>query len=173
MGFSTLAGLVMGSRCGDLDPGAVLYLQTTMGFSHADVQALLYRRSGLLGMSGMTSDMRELLARKSETAAQEAIDLFCYRARHYLAALTAALGGLDRLVFTGGIGANAPEIRETICAGLGYLGIALNDGANHAGKAIISEDDSSVVVQTLVSNEELMIARHVHQLARCSETLDR
>lgn len=169
MGFSTLAGLVMGSRVGDLDPGAVIYLQATMGLSHADVQALLYRRSGLLGVSGMTSDMRELLARKSETAAQEAIDLFCYRARHYLAALTAALGGLDRVVFTGGIGANAPEIRETICTGLGYLGIALDDDANYAGKAIISDDKSSVVVQALVSNEEVMIARHVRQLTRCSE----
>lgn len=164
MGFSTLAGLMMGTRCGDLDPGAVLYLLTAMGMTTDAVQTLLYERSGLLGVSGISSDMRELLDHRDDPAAREAIDFFCYRAKHHLAALTAALGGLDRLVFTGGIGANAPDIREQICDGLGYLGITLDTIANRAGAQTISASGAGVSVQTVVSNEELMIARHVERL---------
>jgi acetate kinase len=164
MGFSTLAGLMMGTRCGDLDPGAVLYLLTAMGMTTDAVQALLYERSGLLGVSGISSDMRELLEDRDDLAAREAIDFFCYRAKHHLAALTAALGGLDRLVFTGGIGANAPDIREQICDGLAYLGITLDSIANRAGAGTISASGADVVVQTVASNEESMIARHVQRL---------
>jgi acetate kinase len=164
MGFSTLAGLMMGTRSGDLDPGAVLYVMTEKGLDAAAVQTLLYQRSGLLGVSGVSSDMRELLARRDDAASQEAIDLFCYRARQHLAALTAPLGGLDRLVFTGGIGANAAEIRARICAGLGYLGITLDEDANRAGGATISAPGAAVTVEKMVSDEEHMIARHVQQL---------
>jgi len=160
MGFSTLAGLMMGTRCGDLDPGAVLYLLTARKMPTDAVQELLYEHSGLLGVSGLSSDMRELLNHPKDPAAREAIDLFCYRARHHLGALTAALGGLDRLVFTGGIGANAPVIRERICDGLAYLGIALDPKANRAGAKTVSAPRASVTVQALVSNEERMIARH-------------
>ena len=164
MGFSTLAGLMMGTRCGDLDPGAVLYLLTAKGMSADAVQTLLYERSGLLGVSGISSDMRELLSRDEEPAAREAIALFWYRARQHLASLTAALGGLDRLVFTGGIGANAPEIRERICEGLAYLGIKLDPKANRAGAKTVSARGAAVTVQALHSDEEHMIARHVLRL---------
>ncbi len=161
MGFSTLAGLMMGTRSGDLDPGAVLYLLTEKGLEAGVVQHLLYERSGLLGVSGVSSDMRELLARRDDRGAREAVDLFCYGARRHLAALTAPLGGLDRVVFTGGIGANAPEIRARICDGLGYLGVTLDQSANHASAATISAPGAPVTVETLVADEEHMIARHV------------
>lgn len=165
MGFSTLAGLMMGTRSGDLDPGVVLHLINAKGLSAEAVQKLLYERSGLLGVSGLSSDMRELLKNRDNPAAREAIDLFCYRARQHLAALTAASGGLDRLVFTGGIGANAPEIRERICEGLAYLGIDLDSKANRAGTGLVSAAEASVAVQVLRSDEERMIARHVQRLA--------
>jgi acetate kinase len=165
MGFSTLAGLMMGTRSGDLDPGAVLYLMTENGLDADAVQNLLYKQSGLLGVSGISSDMRELLNRCDEPAAQEAIELFCYRARQHLAALTASLGGIDRLVFTGGIGANAFEIRERICQGLAYLGLRLDNTANRANAPTISAHGAAVTVQTLVSDEEHMIARHVLRLS--------
>lgn len=164
MGFSTLAGLMMGTRCGDLDPGAVLYLLSEMGMTTDAVQTLLYERSGLLGVSKISSDMRDLLDHRDDPAASEAIDFFCYRAKHHLAALTSVLGGLDRLVFTGGIGANAPAIREQICDGLAYLGITLDTIANRAGAGTISAAGANVAVQTITSNEELMIARHVLRL---------
>ena len=165
MGFSTLGGLMMGTRCGDLDPGAILYLLTAMGMTTDAVQTLLYEQSGLLGVSGISSDMRELLGHREDAAACEAIDLFCYRAKQHLGALTAALGGLDRLVFTGGIGENAPDIRKNICDGLAYLGVFLDAQANSARAGIISVPGAPVIIQTLFSDEELMIARHVQRLA--------
>jgi acetate kinase len=161
MGFSTLAGLMMGTRSGDVDPGAVLHLLTAKGMSADEVQKLLYERSGLHGVSGISSDMRELLSRRDDPAAREAIDLFCYRARQHLGALTTALGGLDRFVFTGGIGANAPEIRSRICEGLSYLGITLDSKANGARAKTISAPGAALTVQALLSDEEYMIARHV------------
>jgi acetate kinase len=164
MGFSTLAGLPMGTRCGDLDPGIVLYLLATKGMSVERVQHLLYEESGLLGISGLTSNMQDLLARSSEPTAIEAVDVFCYHARQHLAALTATLGGLDRLVFTAGIGANAPVIRARICEGLEYLGISLDAGRNASNDRIISADFSRVVVEARPTDEELMIARHVRQV---------
>lgn len=164
MGFSTLAGLMMGTRSGDLDPGILLYLLMEKGMSAEAVQKLLYERSGLLGVSGVSSDMRQLLSQDNNPAAAEAIDLFCYRARQHLAALTAALGGLDRLIFTGGIGANAPEIRARICDGLAYLGITLDPKTNLAGAKTISPSGAAVTVQAVHSDEEVMIARHVIRL---------
>jgi acetate kinase len=165
MGFSTLAGLPMGTRSGDLDPGIILYLLMEQGMTAEQVQYLLYQQSGLLGLSGFSRNMRELLARSDEeAAAAEAVALFCYRGRKHLAALTACLGGLDRLVFTGGIGANAPEIRAKICEGLGYLGIVLDETRNAGGERLISADDGSVAVEAFLTDEELMIARHVRQV---------
>jgi len=164
MGFSTLAGLPMGTRCGDLDPGIVLYLLTEKGMTVERVQRLLYEESGLLGVSGLSRNMQDLLARAGEPGAAEAVELFCYQARRHLAALTATLGGLDRLVFTAGIGANAPVIRAKICSNLGYLGIELDAGRNTSGNRIISADGSRVTVEAFPTDEELMIARHVRRL---------
>lgn len=165
MGFSTLAGLPMGTRSGDIDPGIVLYLQTEHGMTAPEVQDLLYQGSGLLGLSGLSRNMRELLeCTDTEPAAAEAIDFFCYRARKHLAALTATLGGLDRLVFTGGIGANAPAIRARICDGLSYLGVEIDARRNAGGDRTISRDESAVVVEAVPTDEELMIARHVQRV---------
>lgn len=165
MGFSTLAGLPMGTRSGDIDPGIVLYLQTEHGMTAPEVQDLLYQGSGLLGLSGLSRNMRELLeCTDTEPAAAEAIDFFCYRARKHLAALTATLGGLDRLVFTGGIGANAPAIRARICDGLSYLGVEIDARRNAGGDRTISSGASAVVVEAVPTDEELMIARHVQRV---------
>ena len=163
MGFSTLAGLPMGTRCGDLDPGIIVYLLTAKAMTVERVEHLLYEESGLLGISGLTPNMEDLLARTTEPAAVEAIEVFCYQARRHLAALTATLGGLDGVVFTGGIGANAPLVRAKICEHLHYLGIKLDPVLNASNDRVISEVDSRVAVQALPTDEELMIARHVHQ----------
>ncbi len=164
MGFSTLGGLPMGTRSGDLDPGIVLYLLTEKNMTVAQVQQLLYKQSGLLGVSGLSRNMRELLAHADSAAAAEAVEFFCYQARKHLAALTASLGGLDRLVFTGGIGANAPAIRARILEGLSYLGLELDRGRNDRNDPVISAKSSAVAVEALATNEELMIARHVRQV---------
>jgi acetate kinase len=166
MGFSTLSGLPMGTRCGDLDPGIVLYLLTEKRMSIKRVQHLLYEKSGLLGISGLSASMQDLLRKISKPEAAEAIDFYCYQARQHLAALTAALGGLDRVVFTGGIGANAPLIRVKICADLEYLGILIDPKRNEESAQIISSENSDVVVEALATDEELMIARHVRGLLR-------
>ncbi len=164
MGFSTLAGLPMGTRCGDLDPGIVLYLLAEKAMTVERIQRLLYEESGLLGLSGISRNMQDLLTQREEPAALEAIEVFCYEARRHLAALTATLGGLDRLVFTGGIGANAPAIRKKICEALGYLGIALDDKRNTNGARAISAGTSRVAIQAFPTDEEWMIARHVQQV---------
>lgn len=165
MGFSTLGGLPMGTRSGDLDPGTVLYLLMEKAMTAEQVQDLLYEQSGLLGLSGLSRNMRELLERsETEVGAAEAVAFFCYQARKHLAALTASLGGLDRLVFTGGIGANAPEIRARICEGLAYLGIMLDETRNAAGERTVSRHGSGVVVEAFPTDEELIIARHVRHV---------
>ena len=164
MGFSTLAGLPMGTRCGDLDPGIVLYLLAEKGMTVEQVQHLLYEESGLLGLSGASRNMQDLLARPAEPAAVEAVEVFCYQARRHLAALTAALGGLDRVVFTGGIGANAPAVRAKICVGLECLGIAFDAERNAGGAPTISAEKSRVVVEAIPTDEERMIARHVRDV---------
>ncbi len=164
MGFSTLAGLPMGTRCGDLDPGIVLYLLAEKGMTVGRVQHLLYEESGLLGLSGLSRNMQDLLARRAEPAAVEAVDFFCYQARRHLGALTAVLGGINRLVFTGGIGANAPEVRAKVCTGLEYLGIVLDAKRNANDARLISADASRVAIEAFPTDEELMIARHVQQV---------
>lgn len=160
MGFSTLAGLPMGTRTGDIDPGILLFLMQEKGMSPDEVTALLYEKSGLLGMSGISRNMEDLLDSPDEAAA-EAVAYFCYQARLHLARLTGALGGLDRVVFTGGIGENSSEIRGRICAGLGYLGVHIDSAANKAHRTKISKPDSRVIVEARATDEEQMIARHV------------
>ena len=164
MGFSTLAGLPMGTRCGDIDAGIVLYLLAEKSMTVERVQHLLYEESGLLGVSGLSRNMQDLLARPTEPTAVEAIEFFCYQARRHLGALTAVLGGLDRLVFTGGIGANAPPVRAKVCMDLEYLGIALDAERNANGARLISADVSRVAIEAFPTDEELTIARHVQQV---------
>ncbi len=163
MGFTALDGLPMGTRCGNLDPGVGLYLQDEWGMSSAEVSELLYYRSGLLGVSGISNDMRTLLA-SEELAAQEAIDLYVYRINRELGALTAALGGLDALVFTAGIGQYSAPIREKVCALAGWAGIKLDAAANEQHGPCISTKDSATSVWVVPTNEEWMIARHTRDV---------
>jgi acetate kinase len=160
MGFSALDGLVMGTRCGDLDPGVILYLQQERGLSAKEVETLLYERSGLLGVSGgIASDMRALLA-SAEVWAKEAIELFVYRIAREIGALTSSLGGLDGLVFTAGIGERAPAVRELVCARLAWLGVAVDREANARNAEVISAPWSRLVVRVVPTDEEAMIVRH-------------
>jgi len=162
MGFMPLEGLVMSARSGDVDPGLLLYLFAEKKMPAKAAGALLNKQSGLLGVSGTTGDMRELQEKsKQDPHAAEAIDLFCYRAKKYIGAYAAALGGLDALVFTGGIGEHAPAIRERICSGLDFLGIHLDTGQNATNAPVISASDSRVNVRVMQTNEDLMIVRHV------------
>ncbi len=164
MGFSTLDGLVMGTRSGALDPGVLLYLLREEGLDEPALTDLLYNRSGLLGVSGLSADMRTLLESDAPAAAQ-AVDLFCYRIVRELGSLAAALGGLDALVFTAGIGAGSPEVRRRVCAASAWLGIDLDEAANARHGPRISTDDSKVSVWVLPTDEELVIARHTLALA--------
>jgi acetate kinase len=165
MGFTALDGLVMGTRCGAVDPGVLLHLITHDGMNAERLQRLLYNESGLLGVSGISSDMRELLA-SSAPAAVEAVDLFVYRITRELGSLTAALGGLDRLVFTGGIGEHASAIRARICDGARWLGVELDEAANAAGGPCITRGGSRVSAWVIPTNEELMIALHTRRVLR-------
>jgi acetate kinase len=159
MGFSALDGLVMGTRCGNIDPGVILYLMRRHGMGAGDIEDLLYNRSGLLGLSGISPDMRALLA-SPEPAAKEAVALFVFRLAREIGALAASLGGLDGLVFTAGIGEHAPSIRHMACGALGWLGIALDEAANKRGDLFISVPDSRVKILVVPTDEEQMIARH-------------
>jgi acetate kinase len=159
MGFTALDGLVMGTRCGSIDPGAILYLQQARGMSAEQIEDLLYRRSGLLGVSGISSDMRELLA-SSDKRAKEAVDLFAFRIGREAGALVSSLGGLDGFVFTAGIGEHAPPIRAAVCARLAWLGVMLDEAANMRTATRISTKDSRVDVRVVPTDEEAMIARH-------------
>jgi acetate kinase len=162
MGFTPLEGLVMATRSGDLDPGAVLYLLGHENISVKEFDTLLNKESGLLGVSGTSADMRTLVANmKNDARAAEAVDLFCYRAKKYVGAYAAVLGGLDLLVFTGGIGENSSVIRERICDGLEFLGIRLDGPSNQANAELISLPESHVKVRAIKTNEDLMIARYV------------
>jgi len=165
MGFSTLDGLVMGTRSGALDPGVLLYLMREEGLDEPALTDLLYNRSGLLGVSGLSADMRTLLASDAPAAA-EAVELFCYRIVRELGSLAAALGGLDALVFTAGIGARSAEIRRRVCDDSAWLGIALDEAANDRHGPRISAPESAVSVWALPTDEELVIARHTLKLAR-------
>lgn len=163
MGFTALDGLVMGKRPGRLDPGVVLHLLQDRGMEIDAVAALLNGQSGLLGVSGISDDMRDLLA-SDDARAREAVDLFIYRLVEEIGALTALLGGLDLLVFTAGIGENAPEIRAGVSARLSWLGLALDSAANTGGQTRISTPDSAVAVLVIPTDEEGVIARSTRQL---------
>lgn len=163
LGFTALDGLCMGTRPGSLDPGVVLYLFQNLGFSVKEVETILYKKSGLLGISGISNDMRDLLGHP-EPEAQLAVDYFVYRAVREIGALTAVLGGLDALVFTAGIGENSPEIRQRICKACAWLGIELDEQANGGKAALISTPASKVSAWVIPTNEELMIARHTGSL---------
>lgn len=171
MGFSTLAGLPMGTRPGDLDPGVLLHLLIEKQISAEALQDMLYDASGLLGISGLSRNMADLLARQDGPEAAEAIEFFCHHSRRHLAGLTAALGGLDRLVFTGGIGANSPEIRARICEGLGYLGLALDADRNAGQERIVSADGSPLLIEAFKTDEEVVIARHAWDLLGASSSV--
>ncbi len=159
MGFTPAGGLVMGTRSGDLDPGVLIYLLRERGSSADALDDLINRRSGMLGISALSGDMRELLGSDDPRAA-EAVELFCYAARKTIGELSAVLGGADMLIFTGGIGEHAPEIRWRICAGLAFLGIVLDPERNAANATVLSPDHAAVAVRRIPTDEELMIARH-------------
>jgi acetate kinase len=161
----------MGTRTGDLDPGLVRFLSRDEGMSVDQFDSLVNRESGLLGISETSSDVRDLLARQNvDVRAAEAIELFCYQAKKGIGAFAAALGGLDALVFAGGIGENAPEIRRRICAGLGFLGIDLDEGRNASSAMLISTDQRPVKVRVIRTDEELMIARCVTRVLNLGST---
>jgi acetate kinase len=163
MGFTAVDGLLMGTRCGALDPGVVLYLMQSRGMDAEAVEKLLYRESGLLGVSGISGDMRALLA-STDPRARIAIDLYVYRIRRELGALAAALGGIDALVFTGGIGENAAPIRARICRDAAWLGVELDSRANADAARLVSTPSSRVRAWRLATDEEGVIARHARSL---------
>jgi acetate kinase len=163
MGFTAVDGLMMGTRTGSLDPGVVLYLMSERGMDVAAIEKLLYGQSGLLGVSGVSSDMRSLLASEAPRA-RLAVDLYLYRIRRELGSLVAALGGLDALVFTAGIGENAAPIRAAVCRDAQWLGVELDEAANRGGAALLHAAGSRVRVWRLATNEELMIARHTRSV---------
>ncbi|MGN6581492.1 MAG: acetate/propionate family kinase [Bordetella sp.] len=166
MGFTALDGLPMSRRCGNLDPGVVLYLMQQKGMTADEVSHLLYQESGLYGVSGgVSDDMRELLD-STHPAAREAVDLFAYRIGRELGSLAAALGGLDALVFTAGIGEHAAEIRRKVCEGAAWLGVELDDAANAADASRITRPGSRVSAWVIPTDEDLMIARHVYDMLR-------
>jgi acetate kinase len=169
MGFTPAAGLVMGTRTGDLDPGVAVYLARTKGMDAGALEELFNRRSGLLAVSGTTADMQALLAASaSDPRAATAVALFCYSARKWVGALAATLGGLDSLVFTGGIGQHAAPVREEICRGLGHLGIGLDSGRNARSEPVVSADTSRCIVRVVATNEERVVARHTMRLTGSS-----
>ncbi|WP_295441760.1 acetate/propionate family kinase [uncultured Thiodictyon sp.] len=163
MGFTAVDGLPMGTRCGNLDPGVLLYLMDQLQMDARAIEKLIYQQSGLLGVSGVSSDMRTLLD-SDDPRAQFAVELFVYRIARELGSLAAALGGLDALVFTAGIGEHAAPIRERVCRAAAWLGVTLDPAANAAGGARISTADSPTAAWVIPTNEELMIARHTRQL---------
>jgi len=165
MGFTPTAGLVMSTRSGDLDPGLASYLARTEGMSARQFSEMASHKSGLLGVSETSSDMRDLLAREAgDVRAAEAVALFCYQAKKWIGSFAAALGGLETLVFAGGIGENAPPVRARICDGLGFLGIKLHQPRNAKNATVISTDASRVTVRVIRTDEEMMIARSVGRL---------
>ncbi len=165
MGFTPAGGFMMGTRSGDLDPGVLLYLMTQKGFDAGMLDDLVNHQAGLLGVSGISSDMKTLLENRGENPrAALAVDMFCYQLRKNIGALAAALEGLDTLVFTGGIGEKAAPVRRQACLGLGHLGILLDEQKNDLGETIISMPDSRCRVRVIRANEDLVIARHTARL---------
>jgi acetate kinase len=163
MGFTAVDGLPMGTRCGALDPGAVLFLMDELKMDARAIEKLIYQQSGLLGVSGVSSDMRTLLA-SEEPRAKLAVDLFVYRIRRELGSLAAALEGLDAIVFTGGIGERSAPIRARVCDGAAWLGVELDGVSNETGGPLITIARSGVRAWVIPTNEELMIARHTQRV---------
>jgi acetate kinase len=162
MGFTPTAGLVMGSRSGDLDPGLVAYLARTEQMTPLQFQEMVTHASGLLGVSETSADLRDLMARETDDfRAAEAVALFCYQVQKWIGSFAAALGGLDTLVFAGGIGENAPVVRQRICNELSFLGIELDEVCNAKNASIISTEVGRVAVRVIRTDEEVMIARSV------------
>lgn len=165
MGFSPAGGLMMGTRCGDLDPGVFLFLLEEKGFSAEELRSLFHAKSGLLAISEQTSEMKDLIEEsKKNRKAAEAIDLYCYLAKKQLGALLAALGGVDTLVFTGGIGEKAPLVRSKICEGLGFLDIEIDEQKNALNEEEISSTGSSVKVRVIPTNEQRIMVRHGYRI---------
>lgn len=163
MGFTPLGGLVMSTRTGELDPGIIVYLLKSRGYNPDELNELLNRKSGLMGISGISPDMADLLAKeKTEASAALAIEVFCYQARKAIGALAASLGGCDTLVFTAGMGENSPEIRERIVEGLGFLGLEIDREKNNLNGPVISR--GTVQIRAMKTNEELMIARQTWRI---------
>jgi acetate kinase len=164
MGFTPASGMMMSTRSGDIDPALACFLARTEAMSAEQFQHMVNHQSGLLGVSGLSPDMRDLLAAEAhDPAAAEAVALFCYQARKWIGAYAAVLGGVDALVFTGGIGENAAEVRLRICAGLGFLGIELDEARNQQAAGVISSDASRVSVRIVRTDEEVMIARSLQR----------
>jgi acetate kinase len=165
MGFTPAAGLTMGTRPGDLDPGVAWYMMQSESLTPKQFNNLINHESGLLGISETSSDMHDLLAlEKNDIRATEAVALFCYQAKKWIGSFAAALGGLDTLVFSGGIGENSPDIRTRICEGLGFLGIELEEKRNSNNVPLISTDNGKIVVRVIRTDEELMIAKTVNKM---------
>jgi acetate kinase len=165
MGLTPTGGVMMGTRTGDLDPGVLIYLLRERRYDAAKLERLVDSESGLLGISELTSDMKALLAKRdSDPRAAEAVAMFCRSVRKEIGAFAAVLGGVDMLVFTGGIGEHALAVREEICRDLGHLGIHIDSAKNYANRDVISAGESACVVKVVATNEELMIARHTHSV---------
>jgi acetate kinase len=162
MGFTPMAGLPMSTRSGDLDPGLFLYVVQTEQMTAKQFNQMVNYESGLLGISETSSDMRDLLKHEvDDVRAAEAVDFFCYQVKKWIGAFSAALGGLDTLVFSAGIGENAPEVRKRICSGLGFIGVELDEARNAANEAVISTGGSPATVRVIHTDEEIMIAKDV------------
>jgi acetate kinase len=165
MGFTPASGLPMSTRSGDLDPGLFSYLSKTEGMTAEQFQDMVNARSGLLGLSEISPDMRDLLEQEGRDArAAEAVALFCYQGKKWIGAYAAALGGLDQLLFSGGIGEQAPVVRTRMCEGLEFLGVRLDQAANEAGADVISTPGSRVTVRVMHTDEELQIAQSIYRL---------
>lgn len=168
MGFTPLEGLLMGTRSGDLDPSLILYIMSKEDLSLNEAGTLLNKHSGLIGISGESSDMREILSavKEDHKRSKYAFEIFCYRIKKYLGAYAAAMGGLDAFVFTGGIGENAPDIRTEVCSNLEFMGIQLDEEKNRSNKEIISTEGSKVTVLRVPTNEELVIALDTSEIVK-------
>jgi acetate kinase len=172
MSFTPASGLVMSTRSGDLDPSLASYLAETEKMTTEQFYQMVNHKSGLLGVSETSSDMRDLLAHEAQNIrAAEAVELFCYQAKKWIGAFAAALGGVDTLVFAGGIGENAPRVRARICEGLGFLGIEIDEKRNAATEDVISTDGSRATVRVIRTDEDLMIARSVSRIVETDATL--
>lgn len=172
MGFTPLEGLLMGTRSGDMDPSVILYIMAKEGLNYSEANTLLNKHSGLQGISGVSSDMREIVAEMNQgnKRAKLAFDVFCYRIKKYIGAYIAALGGLDALIFTGGIGENSPDVRRAVCEGMEYLGIDIEKSSNTSKEKekIVNSPKANVSVYVIPTNEELMIAMETKDI--CAKT---